>query len=152
MGLGNSLKRVRGWEALTRAVEREMAAGGWTAVAVDDRFLFNAVAYYGREVFARPGAPPLKMWVREATPQNQAETEQPLRPGDAARLLAVSLVPEYRGEMAADFSVWRPLRQVSVRLDAKRTRETALFAAAGYLRGPRDPATGLPINGRATGP
>jgi hypothetical protein len=54
MGLGNSLKRVRGWEALTRAVEREMAAGGWTAVAVDDRFLFNAVAYYGREVFARP--------------------------------------------------------------------------------------------------
>ena len=149
LGLANSVKRVRGWAAITRAVEREIAAGGWSAVAVDDRFLFNALAYYGREAFARADAPPLVMWVREATPQNQAETERPLRPEQAQRLLVVSLIEVYRGEIAGDFRLWRPLRRIEVRLDAERSRAVSLFAASGYVRGPRDPRTGLPLRGAA---
>jgi hypothetical protein len=87
------------------------------------------------------------MWVREAVPQNQAETERPLLPGQAGRVLVASLVPEYRREIAGDFSMWRPLRVLSIRLDPERTRETALFEASGYRRAPRDPRTGLPVTG-----
>jgi 4-amino-4-deoxy-L-arabinose transferase-like glycosyltransferase len=153
LGGGNGLKRARGWEATTRGVEQAVAGGTWTAVAADDRFLFNAMAYYGRETFARPGAPPLVMWVREASPQNQAETERPLRPDQAGRVLVASLNAGYRPEMAGDFTAWRPLRMLTVRLDPERTRETALFEASGYRRAPRDPRTGLPVTGLpVTGP
>jgi len=103
------------------------------------------MAYYGRRTFAQPDAPPLVMWVREATPQNQAETERPLQPGQSERLLVVSLVEVYRGEIAGDFRLWRPLKRIDVRLDAKRSREVSLFAASGYTRAPRDPRTGLPL-------
>ena len=32
------------------------------AVAVDDRFMFNTAAYYGRDFFGVEGAPPLRRW------------------------------------------------------------------------------------------
>ena len=93
------------------------------------------------------------MWVRESAPQNQAEAERPLRPEEAAAVLVVSITPDYRREIAADFRQWRPLRELSVRLDRKRTREAALYAASDYVRGPRDPATGLPaVSARPTPP
>src|SRR3712207_8328697 len=50
MGLSNALKRTRGWAALTREVERAAASGGWSAIAVDDRFLFNALRSEERRV------------------------------------------------------------------------------------------------------
>ena len=152
IGLDNALKRTRGWAALTREIEQAMTREAWTAVAVDDRFLFNALAYYGRDAFARGDAPPLVMWVREAVPQNQAETEAPLRPRQAGRVLVASLVPDYRGEMTRDFRAWRPAGVISVRLDAERTREAALFEASGYARAPRDRRTGLPVSAASTAP
>ena len=152
LGLSNAFKRAKGWAALTRQVEAAVANGRWSAVAVDDRFLFNAMAYYGRDWLGRPGAPPLRMWVREAQAQNQAEAEAPLRPSEADAALVASLTPDYRGEIAADFQGWRPLGEIRVQLDRKRTREAALFAASGYVRAPRDPATGLPLSARPTAP
>lgn len=144
LGLDNAVKRARGWEAMSRAIVTRAEAGRWTAVSVDDRFLFNALAYYGRDFWSRPGAPPLRMWVRESRPQNQAETEAPLRPGESARVLHAALTPEYEGEAARDFIGWRPLGAVIASLDPERERVANLFEARGWARAARDPATGLP--------
>jgi hypothetical protein len=55
---------------IERAREEQALHGGLTAVAVDDRFLYNVAAYYGRDYFGTPAAPPLRMWVHEiASPQ-----------------------------------------------------------------------------------
>ena len=145
LGLDNGFKRARGWSATAEAVARRVQAGpGWSAVATDNRFLFNALAYYGRDVFGRPGSPPLTIWVRKAGPENQAETTAPLTAAAGGRVLVVSIVPDYRPLMARDFQGWRFLGAEEPRLDRKRTREVAFFAASGYRPAPRDPVTGLP--------
>jgi 4-amino-4-deoxy-L-arabinose transferase-like glycosyltransferase len=151
LGLDNAFKRARGWDATTTAVTARAGSERWTAVTTDDRFLFNAMAYYGRDFWKRPDAPPLRMWVREAAPRNQAEAEAPLTPALARRVLHASLTPDYAGEAAGDFQAWRPLATVSVKLDRKRTRETTLWEARGWRRAPRDPASGRPY-ARPTAP
>jgi 4-amino-4-deoxy-L-arabinose transferase-like glycosyltransferase len=107
-GLSNSLKRARGWESLTqdlvRRADTEMANGGVTAVAVDDRFLFNVAAYYGRDFFGQPGAPPLTMWVKGAHPGNQAEAESPLTPALGRRVVVASLEGQHVDAIKADFA------------------------------------------------
>ncbi|HQT53650.1 MAG TPA: 4-amino-4-deoxy-L-arabinose transferase, partial [Phenylobacterium sp.] len=123
---------------------RAGAERGLTAVAVDDRFLFNASAYYGRDFFGAVNAPPLKMWVREAHAQNQAETTDPLTPATGARVLAASLDLIYRDELAQDFHAVSGREIHSVMLDAKRRRRTELFIGEGYAPLPRDPVTGQP--------
>ena len=145
VGADNGLKRARGWAETTEAVvARLQASPGWTAVATDNRFLFNALAYYGRDVFGRPGAPPLTIWVRKGSPQSQAETTDPLTAALDGRVLVASIVPDYRPLMAGDFVRWRPLGASEPRLDRKRTREVAFFEASGYRPAPRDPVSGLP--------
>ena len=145
LGLDNSFKRARGWAETAQAVARRLETEpGWTAVATDNRFLFNALAYYGRDMFRRPGAPPLTIWIRRAGPENQAETTAPLTPQAGARVLVVSIVPDYRPLLAGDFQAWRPLGTVAARLDRDRTREVAFFAGSGYRPRPRDPVTGRP--------
>jgi len=145
MGFANSFKRAKGWEQMTEAItNRAMHDLSLSAIAVDDRFMFNAAAYYGRDYFARPDAAPLRMWVRSASPQNQAETTAPLAPDEADRVLAVSLEPAYAPEMRADFARTGEDEVVNVRLDSERSRRAELFIAQGYARRPRDPVTGLP--------
>ena len=50
-GFANSFKRARGWAETARVVETAARAADapLSAIAVDDRFLFNAMAYYGRD-------------------------------------------------------------------------------------------------------
>ena len=145
MGFANSFKRAKGWEQMTEAItNRAMHDLSLSAIAVDDRFMFNAAAYYGRDYFARPDAAPLRMWVRSASPQNQAETTAPLAADEADRVLAVSLEPAYTPEMRADFARTGEDEVVNVRLDSERSRRAELFIAQGYARRPRDPVTGLP--------
>jgi 4-amino-4-deoxy-L-arabinose transferase-like glycosyltransferase len=145
VGAGNALKRARGWRATTDAVmARASAEPGLTAIAVDDRFLFNAFSYYGRERLAAPTAPPLTMWVREAAPQNQAESTHPLTPALGRRVLAVSLVEDFRGELKADFDRVIAARDAVVPLDPERTRAVQTFIGEGFAPRPRDPVTGLP--------
>jgi 4-amino-4-deoxy-L-arabinose transferase-like glycosyltransferase len=148
LGLSNSIKRVRGWETtidglVTRARE-EQGGQRLSAVAVDDRFLFNAAAYYGRDYFGRLGAPPLTHWVRENKPNNQAEVEAPLTRALGRRVLAASYEGQYAAEMAQDFGTVSGKELVGVRLDAKHRRRTELFIGDGFAPRPRDPATGLP--------
>jgi 4-amino-4-deoxy-L-arabinose transferase-like glycosyltransferase len=148
IGLSNAFKRAKGWEQMTESIaNRAMREppGSLSAVAVNDRFLFNAAAYYGREFFGQNGEPPLKMWVREAHPQNQAETVAPLTAADGKRVLAVSLEQVFLAEMKADFRAASDEEIVSVWLDRKRKRRAELFIAEGFAPAPRDPVTGKPI-------
>lgn len=146
IGAGNSFKRAKGWEAMTRSlITRARQEPGLTAIAVDDRFLFNAAAYYGRDAWAEPGFAPLVMWVREIRPLNQAETERPLTPANGGQVLAASLIDAYRGEFKADFARTGGREIVKVTLDTKeRTRRMELFVGEGFAPRPRDPVTGLP--------
>lgn len=148
VGLSNAFKRAKGWEQMTEAVANRALREppkSLDAVAVNDRFLFNAAAYYGRDYFGKNGEPPLKMWVREAHPQNQAETVAPLTAADGKRVLAVSLEQVFIDEMKADFRATSDEEIVSIRLDHKRKRKAELFIAEGFDPAPRDPVTGKPI-------
>lgn len=145
LGISNSFKRAKGWAAITDAIaERAQLSGPYTAVAVNDRFLFNAAAYYGRDYFGSPGAPPLVMWLRAATPQNQAETAAPLTVDNGARVLGVALEQTWRDEMVADFTRVSGREIFSIRLDEKRRRRAELFTGERFAPRARDPHTGLP--------
>lgn len=149
LGLANSFKRARGWKATTEAViaraEAERARGGLDAIAVDDRFLFNAMDYYGRDYLRRPDAPRLRMWLRRPQPYNQAELTAPLTAADGGRVLGASLESVYLQEMLADFRRIVPHGEVAVPLDASRRRKAGLFTGEDFVPGPRDDVTGLPI-------
>ncbi len=137
MGASNSFKRARGWEGGVQAIiERARIEPGLTAVAVDDRFLFNAAAYYGRDYFGREG-PPLRMWVSSGHAQNQAEAEAPLTEAEGANVLAVSIQPDYRDRMAADFRLAQTVSIARVRLDPKRVRRYDLMVGQGFEPKPR---------------
>lgn len=110
MGQSNSIKRLRGWEEASDLViqraRTEALNGGLTAIAVEDRFLFNALAYYGREYFAEPDAAPLTIWVRDKA-GNQAEAEAPLTPERGGRVVVAILDDQAEAKQAmigADFA------------------------------------------------
>ena len=135
-GFANSLKRNRGWAETTRLTlqraERETALAPLSAVAADDRFLFYALAYYGRDWFARPDAPPLRIWVRRAHPGNQAEVSAPLTVAQGRRVVVASIVGNARGEIARDFGLLGPLEEHDVRLDRKHARDVVLFTGEDF--------------------
>ncbi|MBS0409439.1 MAG: glycosyltransferase family 39 protein [Proteobacteria bacterium] len=141
-GLANGLKRLRGWRETTRTITERAALedlnGGLSAVAVDDRFLFNEAAYYGRGSFGA-GGPPLKAWVKGAEPQNQAELAAPLTAAQGRRVLAVSLEGRNTAAMSADFARAgdRQINQTS--LDLNHWRSVTSFLGEGYAPRPRGP-------------
>jgi 4-amino-4-deoxy-L-arabinose transferase-like glycosyltransferase len=149
LGLANSFKRARGWKATTEAIvaraEAERARGRLDAVAVDGRFLFNAMDYYGRDYFGRPGAPRLVMWMRRPRAYTQAEMSAPLTAAVGGRVLGASLESIYLQEMLADFRRVTPLGEIAVPLDAVRRRAAGLFVGEDFVPGPRDPVSGLPM-------
>jgi 4-amino-4-deoxy-L-arabinose transferase-like glycosyltransferase len=154
VGAGNAFKRARGWREDTQAIvavaRSAQAEAPLTAVAVDDRFLFNALSYYGRDDAGRPAAAlpaPLKAWVHLARPANQAEAETPLTAADGARVLAISADDTYRPAFEADFARATPAQPatINVALDPKHKRRLDLFIGQGFTPRPRDPVTGRPI-------
>lgn len=150
VGAGAAFKRARGWAASTAAIRTkavETGGGPYDAVAVDDRFLFNALSYYGRDAAGVPAAAlpaPLKIWVHLARPANQAEAESPLRPANGKRVFAVSANLDYLPAFKADFAGAAPVAQVRVPLDPRHDRLLDLFVGEGFSPRPRDPVTGRP--------
>jgi 4-amino-4-deoxy-L-arabinose transferase-like glycosyltransferase len=148
LGVANAFKQAKGWEAQVETIiaraQLEQANAPLDAVVVDDRFLFNAAAYYGRDYFGQNGAPPLKMWVHLSRPQSQAEAEQPLTAQTGRRVLGAALGGGYREEFKADFAKVSGVEISKVSLDRKRYRRTDLFIGEGFRPLPRDPVTGRP--------
>lgn len=145
IGLSGSFKRVRGWEVgADMIVDAAEQMGPGTVIAVDDRFLYNSLAYYERDRLARADGPELTMWVREAHAQNQAEAVDPLTPDLGARVLLASIEARFRPEFAADFAHFGGWTDISLELDPTRTRDLAIGLGEGFAPRPRDPVTGEP--------
>jgi len=143
MGLANGLKRARGWDEITRLIlDRADAEPGLTAIAVNNRFLFYSMAYYGRERLDR--RTPLASWLLMEGPRNQAETASPLTPALGQRVLMVSYEGWRRREMQADFTATAGLEIGSVRLDARHKRRVEMFVGEAFARRQRSAVSGLP--------
>jgi 4-amino-4-deoxy-L-arabinose transferase-like glycosyltransferase len=147
LGQANGLKRARGWAQTAQIVVRRIRdeqPAGLTAVAVNNRFLYYALAYYGRDYFREPLAAPLKIWVRGVAAGNQAEASAPLTPASGQRVLAVAYESWFNTEMAADFQgVIRPEID-DIWLDPQHQRSLSMFVGEAFQPKPRDPKTGYP--------
>lgn len=146
LGVANSLKRARGWSEATRLVlDRAQDDPSLTAITVNNRFLYYAISYYGRDRLKQPTTPPLTAWLLGPEPQNQAETSSPLTPALGERVLGVAYEGAWRDEMMADFRAASGHEIASVYLDRKHKRRLDLFVGEGFQPKPRDPVTGRPI-------
>ena len=146
LGVANSFKRARGWSESTRLVlDRAREDPSLTAITVNNRFLYYAISYYGRDRLKQPTTPPLTAWLLGPEPQNQAETSSPLTPALGARVLGVAYEGGWRDEMMADFRSTSQREIASVYLDRKHKRRLDLFVGEGFQPRPRDPTTGRPI-------
>lgn len=149
LGLGSTLKTARGRAEQARLVERELAraqrSGPVSAVATDYRFDFNSLAYYDRDLFARPGAPPLRMWSRHDRPLSQADLDSPLTHREGARVLFFNGVKDFARETRADFAAIEQEAGYAIPLDRKRRRTGTVFVGLNFRPRPRDPVTGVPI-------
>ncbi|HKP77837.1 MAG TPA: glycosyltransferase family 39 protein, partial [Phenylobacterium sp.] len=126
-GLANGLKRARGWSQTTDLIlDRARREPGLSAIAVNNRFLFYAMSYYGRDRLGS-GAPPLASWLLMEGPRNQAETTAPLTPAIGRRVLMVSYEGWRRAEMQADFARSQGLEIGSVWLDRRHKRRVEMF-------------------------
>jgi len=139
--VANSFKRVRGWSETARLVveraRRERAGGGLSAVATDNRAFFYALAYYGRGVFDAPGGPPLRAWLPQGRPQNQAELAVPLTAAYGRRVLVASYEGWRAKDVAADFRRVGGAEAATVRLDARHVRRILLFVGEDLEPRPR---------------
>ena len=147
LGASNSLKRARGWAQTAQIMVRRARAeapAGLSAIAVNNRFLYYGLAYYGRDYFREPLAAPLKMWLRGAGAGNQAEASAPLTPKDGQRVLAVAYEGWFDTEMARDFTRALGKEIDSIWLDRKHKRRLEMFVGEGFRPQPRDPKTGYP--------
>jgi len=147
LGLANGLKRARGWAQTAEVVVRRARAeqpAGLTVIAVNNRFLYDALAYYGRDYFREPLAPPLKIWLRGSRAGNQAEASAPLTPAAGQRVLGVAFEGWFNSEMARDFAAASGSEIDDVWLDRKHRRRLDLFVGARFRPQPRDPVTGYP--------
>jgi len=135
IGLSNALKGVRGGreqaELIIGRARAEQLAGPLTAVAIDERELFNLVAYYGRNYFGQDG-PPLRAWLAGPYPQNQAELASPLTAADGARVLAVSRDGVHTRAMRAEFQSDGDTELATIWIDRKHQRKMDLFLGQGF--------------------
>lgn len=145
LGLGNGLKRVRGWAETTDLVlDRASREPGLTAIAVNNRLLFYAMSYYGR---GRPETPPLRTWLLKDGPRNQAEVSAPLTRAYGDRALMVAYEGWRREEMQADFARVGGLEIASVGLDRTHRRRIEMFIGEGL-----SPRLRAPLNAPSTPP
>jgi 4-amino-4-deoxy-L-arabinose transferase-like glycosyltransferase len=141
-GNARRLQRQRGWDRTAElVVTAARAVPGLAAVAVEDRYMFNELAYYGRDYFAEAGSAPLRMRPPPGRALNEAELAAPLRPQPGGRVL----VAETPGRPAVfglprEFDRVRRLGRWSIELDPGHARVVELWLGEGY----RGPVSGVP--------
>ena len=140
-GFGRRLARQRGWSQTAVIVTGAASASRPTAVAVEDRYLFNELAYYGRGYFNDAGAAPLRMRPAPVQALNEAELSAPLQPAETGRVL----IAETAGlptspRLPGDFSTIQPLAGRTIALGGRKTRQVQLWLGTGY----RVPTTAYP--------
>ncbi|RAK59817.1 4-amino-4-deoxy-L-arabinose transferase [Phenylobacterium hankyongense] len=144
LGLASAFKRAKGWSQTTQLIldrAREERGQGLSAIAVNNRFLYYSVAYYGRDFFRDPLNPPLRAWTSAGAPQNQAKASAPLTPADGQRVLAAADEGWFRDQMAADFTKVSGPEIDSVTLDRKHKRRVVMFIGEGFRPRPRPPVS-----------
>jgi 4-amino-4-deoxy-L-arabinose transferase-like glycosyltransferase len=147
LGGSGALMRARGWDQMAQVVVRRARAeqlGGLSAIAVNNRGLYDALAYYGRDYFREPLAAPLTLWLRGTTAGNRAEASAPLTPSRGGRVLAVAYESWFNTEMAADFAHVQDPQIDDIFLDRSHQRRLDLFLGTDFRPQPRDPKTGFP--------
>ena len=136
VGAANALKLLRGWREATAVIvqraELESMAGPLSAIAVDDRYLFNEAAYYGRAYFGQAGAPPLRIWRLAAAPGNEAELTAPLTAAAGRRVLAASLGGVGDRAMMESFAKSGDLQINTIGLDRRHSRRIDTFVAEDF--------------------
>ena len=135
IGLSTALRGVRGGresaELIVGAARAQQFAGSLSAVAIDERELFNIVAYYGRDYFGKDG-PPLRAWLAGPYPKNQAELAAPLTSADGAQVLAVSKDGVHTAKMRAQFQSAGPTELADVWLGGKSQVKLQMFVGQGF--------------------
>jgi 4-amino-4-deoxy-L-arabinose transferase-like glycosyltransferase len=132
-GNGRRLARVRGWNETARFVTGQAQHLPIAAVAVEDRYMFNELAYYGRGFFGSPGAPPLRMRPA-AQALNEAELSSPLtREESFGRILiAESVGTPPTPALPGDFETLSRTYSRVIPLGGGKTREIVLQLGEGY--------------------
>ncbi len=126
LGLGNVMKRLRGWDELGRAVAGRLGERAYTAILTGDRELMGELLYY-----AQPRQIPVVMWDWPWPPRNHYEMRMRIDAVSGERVLFVSTSMEM-GDIFRRFKSVEPLGEVTVALDLKRFRTTYLYALEGY--------------------
>jgi 4-amino-4-deoxy-L-arabinose transferase-like glycosyltransferase len=135
-GFARRFNRIRGWDQVAQGVGRVVEAeAGLTAVAVDDRYMFNEIAYYGRRWLAAPGAPPLRMRPPVGPALNEAELSAPLKTSEGAHVLIAEDLSKPQ-KLTGDFDHVAPRGGIHVPLDGKHPRDVGLYLGAGF-KGPK---------------
>jgi 4-amino-4-deoxy-L-arabinose transferase-like glycosyltransferase len=135
-GFARRFNRIRGWDEVASGIGRVVKAeAGLTAVAVEDRYMFNEIAYYGRAWLAEPGAPPLRMRPPVGPALNEAELSAPLKASEGAYVLVAEDLSKPQ-KLTGDFAHIAPRGGIRVPLDGKHPREVGLYLGAGF-QGPK---------------
>jgi hypothetical protein len=146
LGLGEVLNSVRGGREQAQLIEGraklEALAAPLSAVAIDDRGLFDTAAYYGRDYFGQAGAPPLKAWRPGPAPRDEAERAAPLTPANGARVLAVSKDGVHTRIMRSQFQVVGDAEIGDLWLGRQQHRRLEMFVGQGFTGPGRPPRSG----------
>lgn len=125
-GLGNAVKRVRGWDELGRAVAARLVGRSYTAILTGDRELMGELLYY-----AKPREIPVVMWDWPRPPRNHYELSMRIGATTGERVLFVSPW-ERPDDILRRFKRVESLGKVTVALGQTRFRTTYLYALDGF--------------------
>ena len=135
LGASAGMKGVRGWKETAEQVVARAKELDASAIMLDDRELWHAVDYYGRNL----DMPPIRAWQRGPTPRSHAEEAGKMLPGDDRKLLIASISPGLRMMLRDDFAKIEPIGYVDVKITPKRDRRLKLYLASGYHQHERTP-------------
>ncbi|WP_300377132.1 glycosyltransferase family 39 protein [Henriciella sp.] len=141
LDLDNSLKRTRGWDAISdKLVSFVDEAGTPSAVLVDEREIWHGLDFYLKDRIDAP----LILWRYNEGAFSFAE-QRPLTDEIDGDVLVASYRPNRRPAIAADFETFERVGEVNVDLGERANgcplnRRLVLYRAAGFTPLPRTQA------------